>query len=131
MKHITAVVPIRKGSQRVIDKNFKDFFNSKSLLELKIESLLQIKNIDDIVVNTDSEDAIKIAKKYGVSYYRREPYYASSVCSQSEFFFNLAETTDSEFIIHSPCTSPLVSINTYNTLIHNFLNSNNDSANKS
>jgi CMP-N-acetylneuraminic acid synthetase len=129
MKHITAVVPIRKGSQRVIDKNFKDFFNSKSLLELKIESLLQIKNIDDIVVNTDSEDAIKIAKKYGVSYYRREPYYASSVCSQSEFFFNLAETTDSEFIIHSPCTSPLVSINTYNTLIHNFLNSNNDSAN--
>jgi len=129
MKHITAIVPIRKGSQRVIDKNFKDFFNSKSLLELKIESLLQIKNIDDIVINTDSEDAIKIAKKYGVSYYKREPYYASSICSQSEFFFNLAETTDSEFIIHSPCTSPLVSINTYNTLIDNFLNSNNDSAN--
>jgi CMP-N-acetylneuraminic acid synthetase len=129
MKHITAIVPIRKGSQRVIDKNFKDFFNSKSLLELKIESLLQIKNIDDIVINTDSEDAIKIAKKYGVSYYKREPYYASSICSQSEFFFNLAETTDSEFIIHTPCTSPLVSINTYNTLIDNFLNSNNDSAN--
>ena len=38
-KKITAVIPIRKGSQRVPDKNFKDFYRGKSLLQLKIESL--------------------------------------------------------------------------------------------
>jgi CMP-N-acetylneuraminic acid synthetase len=70
-KKITAVIPIRKGSQRVPNKNFKEFYKGKNLLELKIENLLQIQLIDEIVVNTDSEDAIQIAKKYGVSYFER------------------------------------------------------------
>ena len=83
-KKITAVVPIRKGSQRVPDKNFKDFYKGKNLLELKIENLKQTHLIDDIVVNTDSEEAIKIAKNCGVSYYKRDPYYASSHCTNTE-----------------------------------------------
>ena len=128
-KKITAVIPIRKGSQRVPNKNFKEFCNGKNLLELKIEDLLKVHLIDDIVVNTDSDDAIDIAKKYGISYYKREDYYASSQCSQSEFFRNLAETTDSDIIIHTPCTSPLVKTNTMYDAINRFMLSENDSCN--
>jgi CMP-N-acetylneuraminic acid synthetase len=128
-KKITAVIPIRKGSQRVVNKNFKEFFNGKSLLELKIESLKKIQIIDDIVVNTDSDEAIKIAKEYKVSYFKREPYYASSECSQSDFFRNLAETTDSDIIIHTPCTSPLIKEKTIYDAINRFVISNNDSCN--
>ena len=128
-KKITAVIPIRKGSQRVPNKNFKEFYNGKNLLEIKIEELLKVHLIDEIVVNTDSDDAIDIAKKYGVSAYKREDYYASSNCSQSEFFRNLAETTDSDIIIHTPCTSPLVKINTMYDAINRFMISENDSCN--
>jgi N-acylneuraminate cytidylyltransferase len=128
-KKITAVVPIRKGSQRVPNKNFKEFYKGKNLLELKIENLLNVHLIDDIVVNTDSDDAILIAKKYGVSYFKREPYYASSDCSQSDFFHNLAKTTNSDIIIHSPCTSPLVKVDTMYDAINRFIISNNDSCN--
>lgn len=128
-KKITAVIPIRKGSQRVPDKNFKDFYKGKSLLELKIESLKEIELIDDIVVNTDSELAIQIAKKLGVSYFRREDYYASSQCSQSEFFRNLAETTDTDIIIHTPCTSPLIRKESIIDGINRFNISENDSCN--
>jgi CMP-N-acetylneuraminic acid synthetase len=128
-KKITAVIPIRKGSQRVPNKNFKEFHNGKNLLEIKIEDLLKVHLIDEIVVNTDSDDAIDIAKKYGVSAYKREDYYASSNCSQSEFFRNLAETTDSDIIIHTPCTSPLVKINTMYDAINRFMISENDSCN--
>jgi CMP-N-acetylneuraminic acid synthetase len=128
-KKITAVIPIRKGSQRVPNKNFKDFWNGKSLLELKIESLIAVKTIDDIVVNTDSEIAIEIAKSYGINYHRRDDYFASSECSQSEFFHNLAETTDSDLILHTPCTSPFIKTNTYYDLINRFLISNHDSGN--
>ena len=60
-KKITAIIPIRKGPQRVPNKNFKEFWGGKNLLELKIESLKQMKLLDDIVVNTDSDDAIDIA----------------------------------------------------------------------
>lgn len=128
-KKITAVIPIRKGSQRVPDKNFKDFYKGKSLLELKIESLKEIELIDDIVVNTDSDLAIEIAKKLGVSYFRREDYYASSQCSQSEFFKNLAETTDTDIIIHVPCTSPLIKKESIIDAINRFNISENDSCN--
>lgn len=128
-KKITAVIPIRKGSQRVPDKNFKDFYKGKSLLELKIESLKEIELIDDIVVNTDSELAIDIAKRWGVSYHRREDYYASSQCSQSEFFKNLAETTDTDIIIHTPCTAPLIKKETIIDAINRFNVSENDSCN--
>ncbi len=129
MKNITAVIPIRKGSVRVPNKNFKEFCNGKNLLELKIETLLKVNSIDDIVVNTDSDDAISIAEKYGISFYKRKDYYASSICSQSDFFRNLAESTNSRYILHTPVTSPIVSIETYNHIINMSKENNYDSYN--
>lgn len=128
MNKLTAVIPIRQGSQRVKNKNFK-LFAGKSLLELKIEFLKDIELIDSIVVNTDSDLAIDIAKRLGVSYHKREDYYASSECSQSEFFKNIAETTDSDIIIHAPCTSPLIKKESIIDAINRFNISENDSCN--
>ena len=62
MNYLTAVIPVRKNSQRVKNKNFKKF-NNKNLLIYKIEKLKKIKLFDQIIVNTDSNEAIKIAKK--------------------------------------------------------------------
>ena len=61
-KTITAIVPVRKGSQRVKNKNFKPFADS-NLLEIKLNTLKQIKTIDKIIVSTDSSIAIETAKK--------------------------------------------------------------------
>ena len=62
MVKITAVIPIRSGSQRVKDKNLRPFANT-TLMENKINSLLQVPELDSIIVNTNSEKAIKIVKK--------------------------------------------------------------------
>ena len=50
LKNITAVIPVRKNSQRVINKNLR-LFNKKNLLIHKIEKLKQIKYIDRIIIN--------------------------------------------------------------------------------
>ena len=128
-KKITAVIPIRKGSQRIPDKNFKEFFKGKNLLELKIESLKQIPLIDEIVVNTDSQEAIDIAKTNNISYFRREDYFASSKCTNTEYWHNIAETTQTDLIMHVPCTAPFIKSKTYYDLINRFMLSSNDSAN--
>jgi CMP-N,N'-diacetyllegionaminic acid synthase len=120
-KKITAVVPVRKGSQRIINKNFKKFAN-KNLLEIKLDILTQINIIDEIIVNTDSELALDIADKYGVSKFKRESYFATSKCNNSEFFHNMAETTDTDYLIYSPCTAPLILEGTYYDFINRFIN---------
>jgi N-acylneuraminate cytidylyltransferase len=59
---ITAVIPIRTGSQRVKDKNLRPFADT-NLMELKIKNLLQVPELDEIVVNTNSEEAIQIVNE--------------------------------------------------------------------
>ena len=76
-KNLVAVVTVRKGSVRVKNKNFKPFAK-KNILIHKIEVLKKVKGLDDIVINTDSIQAIKIAKQLKVSYFKREKYFASS-----------------------------------------------------
>ena len=62
---ITAVIPIRTGSRRVKDKNLRAFANT-NLMELKIKNLLQVPELTSIVVNTNSEEAIRIVNEsYG------------------------------------------------------------------
>ena len=119
-KKIVAIVPVRKGSKRIKNKNFKKFAKS-NLLEIKLKSLKKVSLISEIIVSTDSRLAIKIAKKYNVSYHIREKYFASSKCTNSEFFENLAESIDGDFLMYTPCTAPLIKSTTIQNLIKKFL----------
>lgn len=128
-KKITAVIPIRSGSQRVKNKNLRPFYDT-TLMALKIETLLNVPELDSIVVNTNSEEAIDyVIKTYHnngvqkVTYYRREEYYASSKCSGSEFFQHLGKTTDTDVFVYCPCTSPFVKPETVSKCIHSFFES--------
>lgn len=123
-KKVTAVIPIRKGSERVVGKNLRPFAGT-NLLSIKIRNLLEVKNIDNIIVNTDSEKAIIIAKKNGVDYHQREPYYASSQCSGSDFFEHIGKVTDTDIFAYCPVTSPFVKSSTMEKMINIFIDDSN------
>ena len=53
---------MRKGSQRIKNKNFKNFFDGRCLLELKIDQLKNVKYINEIVVSSNSKEAKKMLK---------------------------------------------------------------------
>lgn len=118
-KNLVAVVTIREGSERVKEKNFKPFAG-KNLLEHKIEVLKKVKKLDEIIINTDSDRAIEIAKKYDVKPQRREEYYASSKCSNSEFWEHIGKTTEANYIMFTHCTNPLIEVETYNKFVEIF-----------
>jgi|TARA_R110001592_G_scaffold64095_3_gene196789 CMP-N-acetylneuraminic acid synthetase len=124
MKKITAVIPVRKGSQRIRNKNIKKFSDS-NLLKIKIEQLKKIKSIDRVVVSSDCKDMLKIASDSGVETHVREKYYASSAATNSEFFHNLALSINSEHLMYSPVTCPLVSRETYLECIEKYQQSEN------
>ncbi|PWJ60397.1 N-acylneuraminate cytidylyltransferase [Dyadobacter jejuensis] len=116
---ITAVIPVRKGSERVIDKCTRPFSNT-SLLEFKIQWLKLVPEIDEIVVNTDSPKAISIALEQGVNYHERDPAYASSNTPANEYFKHLGETTDCDLIAYTPVTSPFIKPETFSKCIQSY-----------
>ncbi len=118
---ITAIIPVRKNSVRLKNKNFLSFFNNKSLLEIKINQLKEIKFIDNIVVSSDSITAKKIAKRNKVNFHNRKKYYASSKCSGGSFFKNLAESIEGDYLVYCPCTSPIIKKKTYNLFFKKFI----------
>ena len=117
---IVAIIPIRKNSRRIKNKNFIIFFKGNSLLEIKIKQLKKINKIDKIIVSSDSVLARKIAYKYNVSFHQREKYFASSICSGSDFFQNLAKSIKGDYLMYCPCTSPIINKNTYDNFLNTF-----------
>jgi CMP-N-acetylneuraminic acid synthetase len=119
MKKITAIIPVRKGSQRVKNKNIKKFANS-NLLTIKIERLKQVDLVDEIIVSSDCEQMLSIAKSLGVKTHKRDKYYASSEATNSEFFKNLAQSIKCDNILYSPVTCPMISVETFIECINAF-----------
>lgn len=125
MKNITAIVPTRAGSERVKNKNTKPFLNS-SLLELKLKSLIKLKEqnlIKDIIVNSDCIESAKIAKKFNISYVPREEKYASSECNIRDYWQYVANSSKTENFMLCQVTSPLISLKTYKECISKFSSS--------
>lgn len=116
---IKAIIPVRAGSERVKNKNIRPFAGS-NLLEIKIKQLQQINRLDEIIVNSDSDEMLEIAKNLGVETFKRDTYYASSSISANDLYHNIAETTNSDFILYIHVTNPLLETKTINIILDKF-----------
>lgn len=116
-KKLTAIIPVRAGSQRVINKNIKKFAGT-NLIEIKINTLKKVNEIDEIIISSDSDEMLEIGKKNNIKTHKREKYFASSKATNSEFFYNLATISNSEYVLYSPVTSPLISEETIKECIY-------------
>ena len=120
-KKVSALIAVRSGSVRVKNKNIRTF-NDSTLLELKIKQLQSVKEINDVVVNSNSDEMLSIAKNLGAKTVKRDDYYASNTISMSSVFEDMAKNMDCENILYANCTNPLVSTNSYSDAIRIFLN---------
>ena len=109
---IKALIPVRSGSLRVQNKNIKAFAG-KSLLEWKVLQLLQIKELDGVIVNSNDDEMLDIAKRLGAQAVKRDEYFASNNVSMSEVYVNMAENFDADLVFFADATNPLVNSQTY------------------
>lgn len=61
---IKALVAVRSGSQRVQNKNIRPFAGS-NLLEIKLLQLKRIKNLDGVIVNSNDDYMLEVARTLG------------------------------------------------------------------
>ena len=120
---IKAIIPVRAGSQRVKNKNIKPFANS-NLLEIKINQLKELPQLDGIIVNSDSDEMLDIAKKLGTETVKRNAYYASSSVAINEVYVDLANHCDSDIILFADVTNPLIKKETISNVIDFYFNNN-------
>ena len=116
---IKALIPVRAGSQRVKNKNKRPFAGS-SLLEIKIKQMQRIKELDGVIVNSDSDEMLDIAKSLGAETFKRDPYYATSEVSANLFYQNIAQNFNGDVILLSNVTSPMIKDETIENLIKKF-----------
>ena len=116
---IKALVAVRSGSQRVVNKNIRPFAGS-SLLEIKLNQLKRIPNIDGIVVNSNDDKMLEIASNMGCEVVKRDEYYASNQVSMSEVYRNMAENVNADVIAYINATNPLLNDRTIVQAIENY-----------
>ena len=116
---IKALIPVRSGSVRVANKNIRPFAGS-NLLEIKIKQLLTVKELDGIVVNSNSDEIHKKASKYPVQLVKREEKFATNSASPNDCYENMAQNLHADAIIHITVTHPLLLPKTVSTIINKF-----------
>lgn len=120
-KTIKAIIPVRAGSERVKNKNIRPFADS-NLLEIKIKQLQKIDRLDGIIVNSDSDEMLNIARKLGTETVKRDSYYASSSVPINEVYVDLAKNCNADIILFVDVTNPLIKTSTIDLVIDTYNN---------
>ncbi len=125
---IAVFLPTRKGSQRVPNKNTRPFAGFQDgLLELKLKQLVKLK-VDEIILSTNDEVSIEIAKKIIVVHSNlkldiRPDVLASGTTNLSDLIAYVPTLTNCEHILWTHVTSPFVDAELYKISIEKYENS--------
>ena len=108
MDRITAIIPVRAGSRRMKNKNIAPFAGT-TLLEHKIEMLKKVPEVTRIVVSSDSDLMLGMAKEHGVDTHKRPDEYCDEVSKPfGETVKLVCSAVEGDHILWAPCTSPLI-----------------------
>ena len=119
---ITAIIPVREGSRRLKNKNVAPFAGTNLLIN-KINQLKQVPEITNIVVSSDSELMLQMAKSQGVVTHKRAPEFCDEKTKTfGEVVAHVCENVAGDHILWATCTAPLVFPKHYKEAIDLYLN---------
>lgn len=119
---IAALVPMRHHSQRVPGKNYR-LIAGKPLYQHVIENLLQVGEISEVVVDTDSPEIMKgLAANFPqVRVIERPETLRADDLSMNEILIHDVQQLPEEHYLQTHSTNPLVSPNTIARAIRSYL----------
>ncbi len=119
--NITALIPVREGSRRLKNKNILPFADSNLLIN-KIRQLKQVKDVNRIIVSSNSDTMLQMARDEGVETHRREEKYCDEISVPfSEVVRTVCEQIPGDHVLWAPCVCPLVEPRHYAEAIKQYL----------
>ncbi|MBO9399407.1 hypothetical protein [Shimia sp. R9_3] len=107
---IVAVVPVKEKSDRVVSKNFREFFGGKSLFELKLSQLHAADCFDEIYVSSDYTSLADRQSELGFTFIERDVEFCDNVKPWPEVIHQVAASLpedDETSVAWCHTTSPL------------------------
>lgn len=123
-KKVTCFLPCRKGSQRIPNKNTKSFAGvDGGLLRIKLEQLANCPSIQKVILSTNDEEVIKIAKSYSfdkLNIITRPEHLCTSETSTDDLVKYVPEIISDEHILWTHVTSPMLDSKEYEMIITSY-----------
>lgn len=113
---IHAIIPVRAGSERVLNKNLRPFAGS-TLLEIKIQQLLAVPGLAGVHVSSEDATMLRIAERAGAIPQERDPHYATSSVPMSEVYAYMADQVNAVHVLLTHVTNPLAGPGVYTRMI--------------
>jgi CMP-N-acetylneuraminic acid synthetase len=118
MKTFLAIIPARSGSKRLPNKNILNL-NGKPLIAYSIEAALQSKYINNVVVSSDSDSILNIAKSFKAQTIKRPDYLATDTAKSFDAIKHTIENMPQyDYIVLLQPTSPLRDANNIDQAIN-------------
>jgi len=119
-KEVTAILPMRSGSQRVIGKNER-LINNKFLYEYIVDSLLNADRVSNIIINTDIES---VKEKYSsnkkINIIERSNRLSGN-CNMNDVIAHTLEKIGDDLFIQVHATNPMLKSKTIDRAIELFI----------
>ncbi len=108
---ILGIIPARKGSKGIPNKNFIKVSKKKRLIDFTITEALKSKFISKLVLSTDDAKILKYSRKYKIDYFiKRKKKYSQDNSKSIDVVLDVLEKTrdfNADLIILLQPTSPL------------------------
>ncbi len=121
-----AFVPIRLNSKRVVGKNLK-MLGKKPLLRYILDTLVQVKRIDEVYVYCSSEEIIPYLPNR-VKFLKRPEFLDRDETLGKEIYEEFTKTIDADVYILAHTTSPFMKVETVENALDKILDEDYDSA---
>lgn len=118
---LTAIVPMRHSSERVPGKNYRDFAG-KPLFHHVVQTLLDCKQINQVVIDTDSPIVIEQCAIVfpSVLVLERPEHLKDGTIPMNDVLLNTINQVPSEFYLQTHSTNPILSSETLSKGIAKF-----------
>lgn len=107
MTQVLTLVPMKGHSERVPNKNLRNF-NGQPLCHWILNTLKHTTEVDDIVVNTDSDRIVKEARKFDATVLTRPERLQGDHVSMNKIIRHDVAQTDGDLYLQTHCTNPLL-----------------------
>lgn len=122
MHRLVALMPMRHSSERIPGKNYRAFGDGRPLFQHVLDTLIQCRAIDRIVIDTDSPLVKEqCAQKYPtVQIIDRPEHLRAGTTPMNEVLLHDISQVPSQFYLQTHSTNPLLSVGTIERAIATF-----------